>query len=48
MALTVLAVPVLFLGKPLFLLWLHNGRNCFGMSRVSESLGSHPSKAGFT
>lgn len=32
-----LAVPVLFLGKPLFLLWLHNGRNCFGMSRVSES-----------
>lgn len=32
-----LAVPVLFLGKPLFLLWLHNGRSCFGMSRVSVS-----------
>ncbi|XP_053444373.1 V-type proton ATPase 116 kDa subunit a 2 isoform X2 [Nycticebus coucang] len=27
---TVLSVPVLFLGKPLFLLWLHNGRSCFG------------------
>lgn len=35
LALTVLAVPVLFLGKPLFLLWLHNGRSCFGVSRVS-------------
>lgn len=37
LALTVLAVPVLFLGKPLFLLWLHNGRSCFGVSRVSVS-----------
>uniref|UniRef100_A0A452TA41 V-type proton ATPase subunit a n=2 Tax=Ursus TaxID=9639 RepID=A0A452TA41_URSMA len=35
---TALSVPVLFLGKPLFLLWLHNGRSCFGVSRVSTSL----------
>uniref|UniRef100_A0A8C0KQQ2 V-type proton ATPase subunit a n=1 Tax=Canis lupus dingo TaxID=286419 RepID=A0A8C0KQQ2_CANLU len=35
---TALSVPVLFLGKPLFLLWLHNGRSCFGVSRVSVSL----------
>ncbi|XP_031193833.1 V-type proton ATPase 116 kDa subunit a [Mastomys coucha] len=37
-AFTVLAVPVLFLGKPLFLLWLHNGRSCFGMSRSGYTL----------
>ncbi|CAO2629686.1 V-type proton ATPase 116 kDa subunit a 2 [Lemmus lemmus] len=38
LALTVLAVPVLFLGKPLFLLWLHNGRSCFGVSRSGYTL----------
>lgn len=37
LAVTALAVPVLFLGKPLFLLWLHNGRSCFGVSRVSAA-----------
>lgn len=37
LAVTALSVPVLFLGKPLFLLWLHNGRSCFGVSRVSVS-----------
>lgn len=37
---TALSVPVLFLGKPLFLLWLHNGRSCFGVSRVSVCLAA--------
>lgn len=36
LAVTALSVPVLFLGRPLFLLWLHNGRSCLGVSRVSE------------
>ncbi|XP_057161892.1 V-type proton ATPase 116 kDa subunit a 2 isoform X2 [Ursus arctos] len=35
---TALSVPVLFLGKPLFLLWLHNGRSCFGVSRSGYTL----------
>nr|XP_044988430.1 V-type proton ATPase 116 kDa subunit a2 isoform X2 [Jaculus jaculus] len=35
---TALSIPVLFLGKPFFLLWLHNGRNCFGMSRSGYTL----------
>lgn len=30
LAITVLSVPILFLGKPLFLLWLHHGRGCSG------------------
>lgn len=38
LVITALSVPVLFLGKPLFLLWLHNGRSCFGVSRVSVGL----------
>ncbi|XP_045432038.1 V-type proton ATPase 116 kDa subunit a2 isoform X2 [Pipistrellus kuhlii] len=38
LAVTALAVPVLFLGKPLFLLWLHNGRSCFGVSRSGYTL----------
>ncbi|XP_069880969.1 V-type proton ATPase 116 kDa subunit a 2 isoform X2 [Dipodomys merriami] len=35
---TALSVPVLLLGKPLFLLWLHNGRGCFGMNRSGYTL----------
>uniref|UniRef100_A0A2K6TYF1 V-type proton ATPase subunit a n=1 Tax=Saimiri boliviensis boliviensis TaxID=39432 RepID=A0A2K6TYF1_SAIBB len=35
---TALSVPVLFLGKPLFLLWLHNGRSCFGVNRRGYTL----------
>ncbi|XP_020927888.1 V-type proton ATPase 116 kDa subunit a isoform X1 [Sus scrofa] len=35
---TALSVPVLFLGKPLFLWWLHNGRSCFGVSRSGYTL----------
>uniref|UniRef100_A0A2K5J5H2 V-type proton ATPase subunit a n=1 Tax=Colobus angolensis palliatus TaxID=336983 RepID=A0A2K5J5H2_COLAP len=35
---TALSVPVLFLGKPLFLLWLHNGRSCFGVNRSGYTL----------
>ncbi|KAG8515005.1 V-type proton ATPase 116 kDa subunit a isoform 2, partial [Galemys pyrenaicus] len=38
LAVTALSVPVLFLGKPLFLLWLHNGRSCFGVSRTGYTL----------
>ncbi|GAB5578973.1 V-type proton ATPase 116 kDa subunit a2 isoform X1 [Prionailurus iriomotensis] len=38
LAVTALSVPVLFLGKPLFLLWLHNGRSCFGVSRSGYTL----------
>ncbi|XP_043298253.1 V-type proton ATPase 116 kDa subunit a2 isoform X2 [Cervus elaphus] len=38
LAITVLSVPVLFLGKPLFLLWLHKGRNCLGVSRSGYTL----------
>uniref|UniRef100_A0AC11D0E5 ATPase H+ transporting V0 subunit a2 n=1 Tax=Ovis aries TaxID=9940 RepID=A0AC11D0E5_SHEEP len=38
LVITVLSVPVLFLGKPLFLLWLHRGRNCFGVSRSGYTL----------
>lgn len=29
-----LSVPVLLLGKPLYLYWLHKGRNRLGMYRV--------------
>ncbi|XP_023576211.1 V-type proton ATPase 116 kDa subunit a isoform X2 [Octodon degus] len=38
LAITTLSVPVLFLGKPLFLLWLHHGRGCFGVSRSGYTL----------
>ncbi|XP_003420372.1 V-type proton ATPase 116 kDa subunit a 2 [Loxodonta africana] len=38
LAITALSVPVLVLGKPLFLLWLHNGRGCFGVSRSGYTL----------
>ncbi|XP_025872861.1 V-type proton ATPase 116 kDa subunit a 2 isoform X1 [Vulpes vulpes] len=38
LVITALSVPVLFLGKPLFLLWLHNGRSCFGVSRSGYTL----------
>ncbi|XP_063081559.1 V-type proton ATPase 116 kDa subunit a 2 isoform X2 [Cavia porcellus] len=38
LAITVLSVPILFLGKPLFLLWLHHGRGCFGVSRSGYTL----------
>ncbi|XP_059974790.1 V-type proton ATPase 116 kDa subunit a 2 isoform X2 [Mesoplodon densirostris] len=38
LVITALSVPVLFLGKPLFLLWLHHGRSCFGVSRSGYTL----------
>ncbi|XP_060998058.1 V-type proton ATPase 116 kDa subunit a 2 isoform X1 [Dama dama] len=38
LAVTVLSVPVLFLGKPLFLLWLHKGRSCLGVGRSGYTL----------
>lgn len=38
LAVTALSVPVLFLGKPLFLLWLQNRRSCFGISRSGYTL----------
>ncbi|XP_060049232.1 V-type proton ATPase 116 kDa subunit a 2 isoform X3 [Erinaceus europaeus] len=38
LVITALSVPVLFLGKPLFLWWLHNGRSCFGVSRSGYTL----------
>ncbi|KAM5237711.1 V-type proton ATPase 116 kDa subunit a 2 [Ctenodactylus gundi] len=38
LALTALSVPVLFLGKPLFLWWLHSGHSCFGVSRSGYTL----------
>ncbi|XP_060026751.1 V-type proton ATPase 116 kDa subunit a 2 isoform X4 [Lagenorhynchus albirostris] len=38
LVITALSVPVLFLGKPLFLLWLHRGRSCFGVSRSGYTL----------
>ncbi|XP_023383934.1 V-type proton ATPase 116 kDa subunit a isoform X1 [Pteropus vampyrus] len=38
LAVTALSVPVLFLGRPLFLLWLHNGRSCLGVSRSGYTL----------
>nr|XP_004611199.1 unnamed protein product [Sorex araneus] len=38
LAITALSVPVLFLGKPFFLWWLHNGRSCLGISRSGYTL----------
>lgn len=38
----VLSVPVLFLGKPLYLYWLHNGNQHLRMYRVR--LGMHVCK----
>ncbi|XP_021113283.1 V-type proton ATPase 116 kDa subunit a isoform X3 [Heterocephalus glaber] len=38
LAVTALSVPVLFLGKPLFLLWLHHGCGCFGANRNGYTL----------
>ncbi|XP_004595468.2 V-type proton ATPase 116 kDa subunit a 2 [Ochotona princeps] len=38
LGIVILSVPVLFLGKPLFLLWLHNGRSCFGVNRSGYTL----------
>eukprot|EP00070_Physeter_catodon_P029409 XP_028336303.1 V-type proton ATPase 116 kDa subunit a isoform X4 [Physeter catodon] len=38
LVITALSVPVLFLGKPLFLWWLHHGRSCFGVSRSGYTL----------
>ncbi|XP_049625162.1 V-type proton ATPase 116 kDa subunit a 2 [Suncus etruscus] len=38
LATALLSVPVLFLGKPAFLWWLHNGRVCFGVRRSGYTL----------
>ena len=45
LVIALLSVPVLLLGKPLYLYWLHNGSQCLGMYRVRGLTLTLPSGA---